>query len=103
MSTLRLLSLSTVSEEGGRVGGSDWSTSRDEADDGADGDSLLASLASGLGDIVTRSEKVMDNISALLINPGDLWLSCSHSVDVEKVRRNPRGTTIRGFSALVWR
>lgn len=60
MSTLRLLSLLTVSEEGGRVGGSDWSTSRDRADDGADGDSLLASLASGLGDIVTRSERAME-------------------------------------------
>ena len=90
MSTLRLLSLSTVSEEGGRVGGSDWPTSRDEADS----DSLLASHASGLGDIVTRNEKVMDNISALLIYPGDLWLSYSHSQDVEKVRQNPRVTTI---------
>jgi hypothetical protein len=62
VSTLRLrsLSLSTASKTGGRVGGNDWSTSRDAGDDvadeAADGDWLPAPLASGSGGIATGSE-----------------------------------------------
>jgi hypothetical protein len=112
VSTLLLLSLSTAPETGGTVRGSDrsGSTSRDEADGGADGNCLLAPLASRLGGIVPRSEKAIDTMSAFLIKPGYLWLSCSHSVDVERcptksagdssARRFCTGLALRGSDEI---